>query len=112
MSRVVVIEQLTDGCVVRCLGDAGNGAVAYSGDKALKHALAHAKAYMLAPVEDSPGAVSFPFMAMMEPTGGALERKSDESDRLAPTASTFVPPNPHKTTELQRPRWRGPVSPA
>jgi hypothetical protein len=116
MPRVVTIEELANGYVVRCRGEAGNGAVAFSGEKALKKAINHMRLYLLAPTEEA-STSSFPFVAFEVPEVDAIEPKPNksDSDRLIPTEVSPADPNrPTRRLDGQiarqaDPKWNRPV---
>jgi hypothetical protein len=93
--RVVVIEEVANGYVVRHREGGQPSARAFAEEQALKHALDHVKAYLLAPVDTKTDSPSFGMLpAIQHVAPGALEPKAHESDRLMPTES-HIPRTPN-----------------
>jgi hypothetical protein len=107
MARTISIEEIANGYVVRSRGDAGNGAVAFSGERSLARALEHARLYLLAPRE-SAGEASFPLLALTDTEMSALEPRKETP--LTPTEAAVRPVDPCATT-VRRVQWARPVPP-
>jgi hypothetical protein len=112
MRRLVVIEALDVGFVVRASGDAGKiSKPASSVDEVVRFL----RWYMTQPADVEAGSITFPMMAIRdvevveEATALVPKGKADDSDRLAPTDSTVRisrpdPPPPITLTESPIPQ--------